>query len=82
MNKKILEKLKEIKPKYDKENDITYMKLNNNKIYDTEQLENGMIVDYDKDDNIVGIELLNFKNNQDVINIPIDINNLKVEAIS
>jgi uncharacterized protein YuzE len=70
-----------MKLQYDKENDVIYMKLNSNKIYDTEQLDNGMVVDYDKDENIVGIELVNFKNNQDVLNIPIDINNLKLEAI-
>lgn len=33
------------------------------KIIDSEELKPGFIVDYDKDDNIVGIEILDFNKN-------------------
>lgn len=45
---------------YDKEVDAIYFKLTNNKIDSTEPETDRIIIDYDKDNNIVGIEVLDF----------------------
>jgi len=53
---------------YDPDVDAAYFKINDNvSVLDSEEIANGIIVDYDSDDNIVGIELLGVKtlNSQD-----------------
>lgn len=45
---------------YDNEVDAIYFKLTENKIDSTEPETDRIIVDYDKDNNIVGIEILDF----------------------
>jgi len=45
---------------YDKEADVLYIKFSDNKIIDSEEKERNVVVDFDKDDNIVGIEILYF----------------------
>jgi len=45
---------------YDKEVDAIYFKLTENKIDSTEPETDRIIIDYDKDNNIVGIEILDF----------------------
>lgn len=50
---------------YDKEVDVLYIKLKEVDIAESEETEKNIIVDYDKDGNIVGIEILYFvKNNK------------------
>ncbi len=48
-----------MKVKYDKENDILYIRLSNNPIIESDSEKPGIILDYDSDQNIVGIEVLN-----------------------
>lgn len=45
---------------YDNEIDAIYFKLTANKIDSTEPETDRIIIDYDKDNNIVGIEVLDF----------------------
>ncbi len=49
-----------MKVKYDKENDVLYIRLNNNAIAESDSEKPGLILDYyDNEENIVGIEVLN-----------------------
>ena len=43
----------------DKENDALYFRLDENRIVDSEEIKPGVIVDYDADDRVVGVEFLN-----------------------
>lgn len=44
--------------KYDKENDILYIRFNNHKIEESEEIEDRIILDYSNDGLLVGIEVL------------------------
>jgi len=48
-----------MKVKYDKETDILYIKLSEEKIEESDQDKKGFILDYSKSGNLVGIEILN-----------------------
>ena len=48
-----------MKVKYDKENDVLYIRLNNNDVVESDSEKPGIILDYDSQENIVGIEVLN-----------------------
>ncbi len=48
-----------MKVKYDKENDVLYIRLSNNPVTESDSEKPGIILDYDSDENIVGIEVLN-----------------------
>jgi uncharacterized protein YuzE len=48
-----------MKVKYDKENDVLYIRLNNNAVAESDSEKPGIILDYDSEENIVGIEVLN-----------------------
>ena len=50
-----------IKLEYDPQVDAVYLKLSNNKIIESEEIINGVIYDYGKDEEIIGIEILNLK---------------------
>ena len=43
----------------DKESDALYFRLDENRIVDSEEIKPGVIVDYDADDKVVGVEFLN-----------------------
>jgi uncharacterized protein YuzE len=43
----------------DKENDALYFRLDESKIIDSEEIKPGVIVDYDENDRVVGVEFLN-----------------------
>ncbi len=45
--------------KYDKETDIVYIKLTDNPVAESDEGKQGVIIDYDEKENIVGIEILN-----------------------
>lgn len=45
--------------KFDKEADAIYLKLSDSEVAISDEEKPGIIIDYDKDGNIVGIELLN-----------------------
>jgi uncharacterized protein YuzE len=48
-----------MKVKYDKEADILYIHLSDEKIKESDEDKPGIILDYDNSGNIIGIEVLN-----------------------
>ncbi len=48
-----------MKVKYDKKTDILYIKLSDESIEESDQDKKGIILDYSKAGNLVGIEILN-----------------------
>jgi uncharacterized protein YuzE len=42
----------------DPEADALYLRLNDSQIVDSEQVASGVILDYDSEDNVVGVEML------------------------
>lgn len=44
--------------KVDHNNDALYFRLDESEIVDSEEIKPGIIVDYNKDNNVVGIEIL------------------------
>jgi len=48
-----------MKFKYDKEVDIIYITLTDQSVAESDEDKPGMIIDYDADGNIVGMEILN-----------------------
>ena len=49
-----------MKMTYDKNSDVLYIKFNNNKIRKSEEVEQNVVIDYDNDNNVVGMEILYF----------------------
>jgi uncharacterized protein YuzE len=47
-----------MKIKFDKSTDILYVQFTNSEIFESDEEKPGMIIDYDKNGNIVGIEYL------------------------
>jgi len=47
---------------YNKQADATYFEFSDRKVYKTKEVKEGIIVDYDKDGLLVGVEVLNAKN--------------------
>ncbi len=45
--------------KVDKTNDTLYFRLDENKIVESEEVRPGVILDFDKDEQVVGVEFLN-----------------------
>jgi len=48
-----------MKLKIDKENDALYFRLDESAIVESEEVQPGVILDYDKNNLVVGIEILN-----------------------
>ena len=46
-----------------KENDVLYLRLDEKAIAESEEVRPGVILDYDKDGNVVGLELLGISKN-------------------
>ena len=44
--------------KVDKETDTLYFRLDEDRIVESEEIQPGVILDYDKDDRVVGVEFL------------------------
>lgn len=44
--------------KYDKETDVLYIQMNDREVYETDRNDKGIIIDYDVDGLVVGIEIL------------------------
>jgi len=57
--------------KYDKKCDSVYFILTDETPYESEEIKKDVIVDYDKDEKITSIEVLNFKKNNFDLDIPI-----------
>ncbi len=47
-----------MKVSVDKEADAVYMRLSDSRIHDSEEVKPGVILDYDEQNNLVGIEIL------------------------
>jgi uncharacterized protein YuzE len=47
-----------MKLKIDRENDALYLRLDENEIIDSEEVQPGVILDFDKNNRVVGIEIL------------------------
>jgi len=47
-----------MKLKWDKENDALYFRLDDSEIYESEEIEPGVIVDFNQENRMVGIEIL------------------------
>ena len=45
--------------KVDKDTDTLYFRLDENSIIESEEIKPGVILDYDKNDQVVGVEFLN-----------------------
>ena len=45
--------------KVDKDTDTLYFRLDENSIVESEEIKPGVILDYDKNDQVVGVEFLN-----------------------
>ena len=45
--------------KIDKENDALYFRLDESAIVESEEVQPGVILDYDKNNQVIGIEILN-----------------------
>lgn len=50
----------EFRVKYDKVGDALYIKIRDDKVFESEEIEPGIIVDYNKKGEIIGIEVLWF----------------------
>lgn len=50
-----------MKLKIDKETNTLYLRLDESKIVDSEEVKPGVILDYDENENVVGIEILNVR---------------------
>ncbi len=48
-----------MKIKYDKETDIIYIRFSENEVAETKEEKQGVLMDYDKNGDIVAIEILN-----------------------
>jgi uncharacterized protein YuzE len=57
-----------MKLKVDKESDAIYFRLDESKIIESDEVENGVILDYNESGNVVGIEILNISKRSDKIN--------------
>jgi len=55
---------------YDNETDSIYVQFTNDTVVESEEKENGTIVDYNTNDEIVAVEVLNVKTNSYEIDIP------------
>jgi len=56
---------------YDNETDSLYVKFTDDSVAESEEKNNGTIVDYNKDDEIVVVEIRNVKTTSREIDIPI-----------
>ncbi len=57
--------------KYDKETDSIYVVLLADKVIESEETSKDVIVDYNENDEVVAIEILNVKDNNHTIDLPI-----------
>jgi len=60
-----------MKIKYDKETDTIYVILSSDKIVESEEKLKDVIIDYNDRDEVVAIEILNVKENQHEIDLPL-----------
>lgn len=66
--------------KYDETTDSIYFIISNETPYESEELEDGVIIDYSKNNDIVAIEVLNFKKEHRDLDLPIEGNSFLKQA--
>lgn len=59
-----------MKIQYDNETDTIYVKLSSDKVVESQEIEKDVIVDYNANDEVVAVEMLNVKTNPHEIDIP------------
>lgn len=59
-----------MKIQYDNETDTIYVKLSNDTVVESEEIKKDVIVDYNLEDEIIAVEVLNVKTNPHEIDIP------------
>lgn len=57
--------------KYDNETDAIYMILSDDNIVDSEESKKDVIVDFNENNEVVAIEILNVKTNEHTIDLPL-----------
>jgi len=45
--------------RYDEEVDVLYIRLKETSYYESDEIREGVIIDYDKEGNVIGIEIMN-----------------------
>jgi uncharacterized protein YuzE len=60
-----------MKINYDHETDSIYVKFSDDAIVESEEKESGVIVDYNANNEVVAIEILNVKTNPHEIDLPV-----------
>lgn len=60
-----------MKIKYDEKTDSILFIIDDQSSYESEEIQKDVVVDYDKNDKIVAIEILNFKTNEKEVDLPI-----------
>lgn len=60
-----------MKIKYDQQSDSILFIIDERASYESEEIQKDVIVDYDQDNKIVAIEILNFKTREKEIDLPI-----------
>lgn len=63
--------------KIDKENDALYFRLDESKIVESEQIGEGLVIDFNSNGLVVGFEILNVSKRTDKINL----NSLQFETV-
>lgn len=58
-----------MKLKVDKKEDALYLRLDESKIIDSEELSPGIVLDYNDENEVVGIEILNLSKRSNKINL-------------
>jgi uncharacterized protein YuzE len=66
-----------MKLKADKESDAIYLRIDDSKIVESEEVEKNLIIDYNESGNIVGIEILHVSQRTNQINF----NSLQFETV-
>ena len=66
-----------IKLKVDKGSDALYLRLDETRIVESKEVETGIVLDYDAEGNVVGIEILNLSSRID----PAKLNILQFETV-
>ena len=56
---------------YDDKTDSIYVRFSNDSIVESEEKDNGVVVDYNDKDEIVAVEILNVKSNPYDIDLPV-----------
>ena len=59
-----------MKIQYDNETDTIYVKFSDDKIIESQEIKKDVVVDYNQQDEIVAVELLNVTSNPHEVDIP------------